>query len=144
MLRTNNRPGGCHVQQGAGHPIRPMLVGFPVTCCTGTLMGFAVYAANGQQFWLNLAIALNIASVGTALLASLPGLADLAFGSPRGAAAKTVGIAHGSLSVAAPGLFGASLAIYATHRDGPATGGTAGLASSSAGLTRTLGSGFLC
>jgi uncharacterized membrane protein len=127
----------------AGHPIHPMLVGFPVACYTGTLVGFAVYASNGQQFWLNLAIALNIAGVGTALLAALPGIADLAFGVPRRSAAKTVGIAHGSLNVAALGLFGASLAVYATHWDGPATGVTPGLALSSAGLVCTLGAGFL-
>ena len=127
----------------AGHPIHPMLVGFPIACYTGTLVGFAVYAANGQQFWLNLAIALNIAGVGTALLAALPGIADLAFGGPRRSAAKAVGIAHGSLNVVALGLFGASLALYATHWDGPATGVTPGLALSAAGVACTLGAGFL-
>ncbi|GAA0649774.1 DUF2231 domain-containing protein [Streptomyces thermocarboxydovorans] len=127
----------------AGHPIHPMLVAFPIACYTGTLVGFAVYAASGQQFWLNLAIALNVAGVGTALLAALPGIADLVFGIPRRSAAKTVGIAHGILNVAALGLFGASLAVYATHWDGPATGVTPGLALSSAGLACTLGAGFL-
>jgi uncharacterized membrane protein len=127
----------------AGHPIHPMLVGFPIACYTGTLVGFAVYEANGQQFWLNLAIALNIVGVGTALLAALPGIADLAFGIPRRSAAKAVGVAHGTLNVAALGLFGASLAIYATHWDIPAAGVTAGLALSAAGLACTLGAGFL-
>ena len=46
----------------AGHPVHPMLVAFPVASYVGTLVGFAVYAANGHQFWLNLAIALSIAS----------------------------------------------------------------------------------
>jgi uncharacterized membrane protein len=32
----------------AGHPVHPMLVAFPVACYTGTLVGFAVYAANGR------------------------------------------------------------------------------------------------
>ncbi|WP_086561593.1 DUF2231 domain-containing protein [Streptomyces africanus] len=126
-----------------GHPVHPMLVGFPIASYTGTLVGFAVYASNGQQFWLNLAIALNIAGVGTALLAALPGIADLAFGIPRRSAARTVGIAHGGLNVAALGLFGASLGVYATHWDGPATGVTPGLALSSAGLACTLAAGFL-
>jgi hypothetical protein len=36
-----------------------MLIAFPVTCYTGTLAGFAVYAAIGHLFWLNLAIALR-------------------------------------------------------------------------------------
>src|SRR5690348_11645564 len=88
----------------AGHPIHPMLIAYPVASYTGTLVGFAVYAANGQQFWLRLAIALNIAGVGMALLAALPGFVDWAFGVPRGSAAKGVGLAHAGLNVAALGL----------------------------------------
>jgi uncharacterized membrane protein len=38
----------------AGHPVHPMLIAFPVACYVGTLAGFAVYAANGHLFWLNL------------------------------------------------------------------------------------------
>lgn len=49
-----------------------MPVGLPIACYTGMLVGFAVCAANGQQFWLNLAIALNIAGVGTALRCRTP------------------------------------------------------------------------
>ncbi|MFC5673686.1 DUF2231 domain-containing protein [Streptomyces incanus] len=61
----------------AGHPVHPtMLVGFPVACYTGTLVGFAVYAATGHQFRLNPAIALNVVGVGSALLAALPGFVD--------------------------------------------------------------------
>ena len=33
------------------------MVAFPVASYPGALVGFAVYAANGHQFWLNLAIA---------------------------------------------------------------------------------------
>jgi uncharacterized membrane protein len=50
-----------------GQPVHPMLVTFPVACYTGTLVGFAVYAANGHLFWLNLAIVLSAASTGTAV-----------------------------------------------------------------------------
>lgn len=66
----------------AGHPIHPMLIAFPVACYTGTLAGFAVYAANGHLFWLNLAIALSVAGVGTAVLATVPSLTDWALGIP--------------------------------------------------------------
>lgn len=62
----------------AGHPVHPMLVAFPVACYVGTLVGFAVYAANGHLFWLNLAIALSVTGTGTAILAALAGLAELA------------------------------------------------------------------
>lgn len=127
----------------AGHPIHPMLVGYPVVCYTGTLVGFAVYAATGHQFWLNLAIALNVVGVGGALLAALPGFADWAFGIPRGSAAKTVGLAHAGLNVTALVLFAISLGTYVTHWNGPATGATLGLALSAAGLACTGVAGFL-
>jgi len=47
-----------------GHPVHPMLVAFPIAFFTGALVGFAVYAANGHQFWLNLAIALSVVGAG--------------------------------------------------------------------------------
>jgi hypothetical protein len=85
----------------AGHPVHPMLIAFPVAGYTGTLVGFAVYAATGHQFWLNLAIALNLIGVCAAALAAVPGLADWAFGIPRDSAAKRVGMIHAGLNVAA-------------------------------------------
>lgn len=57
----------------AGHPVHPMLVTFPVVFYAGTLAGLAVYAANGHLLWLNLALALSVADVGTAVLAALAG-----------------------------------------------------------------------
>ncbi|WP_073945960.1 DUF2231 domain-containing protein [Streptomyces kebangsaanensis] len=127
----------------AGHPVHPMLIGFPVAFYTGTLAGFAVYAATGHQFWLNLAIALNVVGVGSALLAALPGFVDWSFGIPRGSAAKTVGLAHAGLNVAALVLFAISLGTYVTHWNGPATGTTPGLALTSAGVACTIAAGFL-
>ncbi|HZU57012.1 MAG TPA: DUF2231 domain-containing protein [Actinocrinis sp.] len=127
----------------AGHPIHPMLIAYPVAGYTGTLVGFAVYAANGQQFWLNFAIALNIAGVGGALLAALPGLADWALGIPRGSAAKTVGLAHAALNIAALALFAISLGTYASHWNGPAKDATLGLALAAAGVACTISAGFL-
>lgn len=58
-----------------------VLIAFPVTCYTGTLVGFAVYAANGDLFWLNLAIALGVAG-GQRASRRATGLADWAFGIP--------------------------------------------------------------
>ncbi|TJZ44499.1 DUF2231 domain-containing protein [Streptomyces piniterrae] len=127
----------------AGHPVHPMLIAYPVAGYTGTLVGFALYGATGQQFWLNWTIALNIAGVGGALLAAVPGLIDWVAGVPRKSAAKTVGAIHAGLNVAALGLFGASLGVYAAHWDGPATGATAGIVLSAVGLGCTLGAGFL-
>jgi uncharacterized membrane protein len=126
----------------AGHPVHPMLVAFPVASYTGTLAGFAVYAANGHQFWLNLAIALAIVGVCSAVLAALPGLADLAFGVPRGAAHRT-GLVHAACNIAALGLFLAVVASYETHWNGPPAGATLGLALSASGVALTAVAGFL-
>ena len=127
----------------AGHPIHPMLVAFPVAFYTGTLVGFAVYAANGNLFWLNLAIALSVAGTGAAVLAALPGLADWALGIPRGSAAKQVGLMHAALNVTALGLFLAAMASYVSNWNGPAVSATLGVVLSAVGLGVTLAAGFL-
>ncbi len=127
----------------AGHPVHPMLIAFPVVCYTGTLAGFAVYAANGHLFWLNLAIALSVAGVGGAVLAAIPGLADWALGIPRDSAAKMIGLVHAGLNVAALGLFAAALASYVTDWNGPAVSATLGIVLSSVGVTVTIAAGFL-
>jgi uncharacterized membrane protein len=126
----------------AGHPVHPMLIAFPVASYTGSLVGFAVYAANGHLFWLNLAIALSITGVGGAVLAAIPGLADWALGIPRDSAAKMIGLTHAGLNVTALGLFAAALALYVPDWNGPAVSATAGLVLSALGVTVTLAAGF--
>jgi uncharacterized membrane protein len=126
-----------------GHPIHPMLVAYPVAGYTGTLVGFAVYAATGQLFWLNFTIAMNIAGVGGALLAALPGFADWLLGIPRGSGAKTLGLAHAGLNVVALALFAISLGMYAGHWNGPARGAGPGLGLAAAGLLCTVAAGYL-
>jgi uncharacterized membrane protein len=127
----------------AGHPVHPALVGFPVTCYVGTLVAFALYAEIGTQFWLNLAILFAIGGVGSAAIAALPGIVDLALAVPRGTATKLVGVAHALGNVAALGLFAAILPSYVTHWDGPPADTTLGLALSSAGVLVTLVAGTL-
>jgi uncharacterized membrane protein len=126
----------------AGHPVHPMLVAFPVASYTGTLVGYAVYAANGHQFWLNLAIALNLIGVCAAALAALPGLADWAFGIPRDSAAKKVGMIHAGLNVTALGLFLAAVVSYAANWNGPSASATLGVVLSAIGLALTAAAGF--
>lgn len=127
----------------AGHPLHPMLVAFPVAFYTGALTGFAVYAANGHQFWLNLAIALSIAGAGGAVLAALPGAVDLMFGVPRSSQARRVGVAHGSCNVVALGLFIAAAVSYVGNWNGPPAETTLGLALSAAGVFVTVAAGAL-
>lgn len=126
----------------AGHPVHPMLIAFPVASYTGTLVGYAVYAANGHQFWLNLAIALNLIGVCAAALAALPGLADWAFGIPRDSAAKKVGMIHAGLNVIALGLFLAAVVSYAADWNGPPASATLGVVLSAIGLALTAVAGF--
>ena len=127
----------------AGHPVHPVLVAFPVACYTGTLAGFAVYAANGHLFWLNLAIALSVAGVGGAALAAVPGLADWTLGIPPESAAKMIGLARAALNVTALGLFAAVIGEYITDWNGPAVSATLGVALSAIGVAVTIAAGFL-
>jgi uncharacterized membrane protein len=126
-----------------GHPIHPMLVAFPVAAYTGTLATFVVYDVNGHPFWLNAAIALNVAGVCAAVLAALPGLVDWLFGIPRRSGAKTVGLFHAFFNVAALGLFLASIDRYADSWNAGAADPTFGLVLSSAGVAATLMAGGL-
>jgi len=126
-----------------GHPIHPTLVSFPIASYVGVLVAFAVYSANGNQFWLNLAIALTIVGVGSAILAALPGFVDLAFGVPRRSGAKLTGVVHAACNLSALGLFLAVLPYYVSHWNGPPADATLGLALSSAGVAVTLVAGTL-
>jgi len=126
----------------AGHPVHPMIVAYPIASYTGTLAAFAVYAANGNQFWLNLAIALSVVGSGTAILAAVPGFTDWLLGIPRESKAKAIGVIHAVLNVVALGLFIATAAKYFPHWNGPATSATLGLALSAAGVACTLAAGF--
>jgi uncharacterized membrane protein len=89
----------------AGHPIHPMLVAFPIAFYTATLVGFAAYALTGNPFWFRIGVVANIAGVGTALLAAVPGFIDWAFGVPTGSPAKTTGMIHMLVQVGALVVF---------------------------------------
>jgi uncharacterized membrane protein len=102
-----------------------------------------VYAANGHQFWLNLAIASAIAGSAGAVVAALPGFVDAAFGIPRASKAKPTAIAHGACNVVALGLFIATALTYVSHWNGPSASATLGLALSSAGVVLTMVAGVL-
>lgn len=89
-----------------GHPIHPMIVAFPITFYTVTLIAYAVFNwANPDIFWFRLGYFCNLAGVGTALLAAVPGFIDWAFGIPKATPAKRRGLLHMSLNVSALVLF---------------------------------------
>jgi uncharacterized membrane protein len=126
----------------AGHPIHPMLVGYPVAGYAGTLLAFLIYGATGHLFWLKVAIALNVAGVCAAAVAAIPGLVDWAVGIPRDSAAKKVGLIHAGFNVAALGLFVTVLASYGADWSGPGGSATLGIVLSAVGVGATVTAGF--
>jgi uncharacterized membrane protein len=126
-----------------GHPIHPMLVGFPVTFYTSTLIAFIVYAASLDRWWFKAGGVLNWAGVGMAALAAVPGLVDWATGVPRRSAAKRTGLIHMALNVSALIAFLIN-GVMITDRWNEAfpPAGT-GIVLSAIGVLLTLPAGFL-
>src|SRR3954463_2171932 len=126
-----------------GHPIHPMLVGFPVAFYTGTLVAFIVYGATMNMFWFRVACVVNWAGVIMAAVAALPGLIDWALGIPRASAAKKTGLIHMALNVAALVAFLINAGAATGHwDDGLAPAGSA-IVLSAIGVLLTLPAGFL-
>lgn len=91
----------------AGHPLHPMIVAFPITFYTVSLIAFVVYQNwITEYFWFQLGYFCTFAGVATALVAALPGFIDWAVGIPKESAAKKRGLIHMGLNVAALLLFG--------------------------------------
>jgi uncharacterized membrane protein len=76
-----------------GHPIHPMLVGFPVAFYTATLVCYIVYNSNQDPFWFRVAVVANTAGAVMAGVAAIPGFIDwLAI--PSDSRAKKTGLFH--------------------------------------------------
>lgn len=89
----------------AGHPIHTMLVSFPIAFYVATLTGYAAYWITAEPLWFRMGLVANVAAVGTAVAAAIPGFIDWAFGVPMGTPAKSTGLMHMLLQVAALALF---------------------------------------
>lgn len=126
-----------------GHPIHPMLVGFPVAFYTGTLVAFIVYATTMNVFWFHLAGIVNWAGVATAAVAAVPGLIDWATGIPRSSAAKKTGLIHMALNVASLVLFFISAVTASNHWDDVLPSVDGHIALSALGVILLLPAGFL-
>jgi uncharacterized membrane protein len=99
----------------AGHPLHPMLVVFPVTFYTTSLIAFVVYAINVDLSAWQIGLRANVAGVITAAVAALPGLIDWARGIPANTPAKTTGRNHMLLNFASLALFVTNLIVYRGH-----------------------------
>lgn len=87
-----------------GHPVHPMLIAFPVALYTAAMVCFLVYNGNADPFWFKAGLAANIAGVGMAILAALPGFIDW-LNIPTGTKPKSTGIIHLVFNVIALVLF---------------------------------------
>jgi len=125
-----------------GHPVHPMVIAYPVAFYTGTLAAYIVYGANADRFWLKLAIALNLAGVGMAVIAALPGFIDWLLAIPRGHPAKRTGLIHAGFNVVALALFAIALAMYLPKWNTGTPSADAGIILSAIGVASTILAGF--
>lgn len=127
----------------AGHPLHPMLVGFPVALYTATLACYAASALGAEPFWFRVAVYANVAGVVMALVAAVPGFIDWAFGIPFNSPAKATGRAHMRLNVAALAVFAADAYLQWGHRYELQPATALPLLLAALGVCLTIAAGFL-
>ena len=78
-----------------GHPIHPILVGFPIAFFTGTLVfDVLAFLKDNSNLW-NVAYYLELAGIIAAVAAAIPGVIDYAFTVPPDSSAKKRAARHG-------------------------------------------------
>lgn len=125
-----------------GHPIHPMLVGYPIALYTATLVAFIIAAAGGGFFWFRVAVVANIGGVIMAAVTALPGFVDWTMGIPAGSPAKGHGLRHMLLNVIALVLFIINAAVHATQWYAAHPDLAWGLVLSVVGVLCTVAAGF--
>jgi uncharacterized membrane protein len=118
-----------------------MLVAFPITFFTTTLVAFGVYAVGGNLTWFHIAFWANVAGVASALVAAIPGFIDW-ISIPNRLEAKRVGLIHMTLNLVVVAIFGISLALVAPHLDELAPPATLATLLSGVGVLTLLVSGY--
>src|SRR5438105_4679083 len=88
----------------AGHPIHPMLVGFPIGFFGGVLVSDVISIFRDTPFWSHVAMWLIAFGVIGALLAAIFGFTDY-FTAPMPAAAKRTATTHMVLNLTVVVLF---------------------------------------
>lgn len=88
-----------------GHPIHPILIGFPIAFFTGTLLFDILGLWSDNREFLGIAFYLEITGVCFALLAAVPGVIDYFFTVPPKSSAKKRASMHGLLNLTMVVLF---------------------------------------
>ena len=127
----------------AGHPLHPMLVGFPVTLYTVTFVCFAAVALGADPFWFRVAVYANVAGVVMAALAALPGFIDWAVGVPTGSPAKATGLWHMLANVTALVVFTINAFLHWGQRNAPDPRAELASVLAAIGVFLTLVAGYL-
>lgn len=102
----------------AGHPIHPMLVGFPIALYVATVATMLIYVGTRDAFWYRAALTANVGGVIGGLLAAIPGAIDL-FSLPATSRARQTGKKHAGMALLTTGLYSVSGALMYfgwTHR----------------------------
>jgi uncharacterized membrane protein len=126
----------------AGHPVHPMLVGFPVASYVATFAALIAYQITGGAFWFRVAIVANVAGVATAALAAIPGAVDFLFGIPRHTRAAATALTHALLNVGALALFVINLVVIRQGWSGPVEHASLAVGLSLLGVLATVGAGW--
>ncbi len=126
-----------------GHPIHPMLVGFPIAMYVAACASFLAYALGAEAIWFRIAVYANVAGVVGAAIAAVPGLVDWIFGVPTGSPAKATGLLHMAANVVALILFTLNAFLQWPHRFELAPPIGSSVALTLLGVAFTLLAGFL-
>jgi uncharacterized membrane protein/nitrite reductase/ring-hydroxylating ferredoxin subunit len=99
-----------------GHPIHPILVGFPIAFFTGTLLFDILAQTNDRPEFGTIGYYLEIAGIIAALITAIPGIIDYFFTLPPKSSGKKRGTLHGLINITVVIIF--SVAWY--YRKGEA------------------------
>lgn len=88
-----------------GHPLHPILVGFPIAFFVGTLIfDFLGWTQNEDQYWQT-GFHLEIAGIGFGLMAAIPGIVDYFMIVPPKSSGKKRATQHGILNIIMISIF---------------------------------------
>jgi uncharacterized membrane protein/nitrite reductase/ring-hydroxylating ferredoxin subunit len=88
-----------------GHPIHPILVGFPIAFFIGTLLFDILAQINDRPDFSTIAYYLEITGIISALLTAVPGIIDYFYTIPPNSSGKKRGTQHGLINITVVILF---------------------------------------